>query len=61
MKVKIFDHAAETHIETYRATADLRDCLPDDEEYEVARHELNVVGRYWIGGGAAPLVLLLRA
>jgi hypothetical protein len=41
----------------------LRDCFPDDEhdsDYHAARYELERAGRVWIGGGAAPLFLLMR-
>jgi hypothetical protein len=62
MNVKIYDIDADTGAETFRCVAFLADALPtDDDEYGPARDELSRVGRYWIGGGAAPLVLLVRA
>lgn len=60
MNVKIIDVA--NGIETTRSECDLRECFPDDEtEYYVAKGALNKEGRYWTGGGAAPLVLLMKA
>ena len=35
-------------------------CGDDREEMARARNELEKAGRYWIGGGAAPLFLLMR-
>jgi hypothetical protein len=32
-----------------------------DSDYAAMRNELERAGRYWIGGGAAPLFLLMRA
>jgi len=59
MKVRILDYDARG--ETLRGVADLRDCFPDDdEEMQRALRELANAGRYWTGGGAAPLVLLTR-
>jgi hypothetical protein len=42
---------------------DLRDCFPDadDPEYFAALNELQATGRYWTGGGAAPLFYMTRA
>lgn len=39
---------------------DLRDCIPDPDEFYRALAELETTGRYWIGGGAAPLVYISR-
>lgn len=45
--------------ETPRGTADLRDLFPDDDSgHDDANDELHRIGRYWYGGGSAPLVLL---
>jgi len=41
---------------------DLEDCIQaewDADTYTEARRELQHVGRYWLGGGAAPLCLLV--
>lgn len=61
MRVNVFDVNACGE-ETLRCVCDLADCFPDDmgDEYEQARVELRDAGRFWIGGGAAPLVLLIR-
>ncbi len=38
----------------------LVDAMADaQDELEHARRELQLAGRYWIGGGAAPLFILL--
>lgn len=59
MRVRIYDVDAEGS-ETFRATCELRDCFPVDDDYYNAMSELTRSGRYWGGGGAAPLVLLFR-
>lgn len=60
MQVKIIDVA--NGIETTRSECDLRECFPDDdEEYYVALGALKKDGRFWTGGGASPLVLLMKA
>lgn len=57
MDVKVFDEAGAEH-----GIRDLRDLLGDDEAgYEAARAEIAKCGRAWIGGGSAPLFLLMRA
>lgn len=53
---------------TVAATCDLLECSPDADHYdpesahalEALLRELNRVGHYWVGGGAAPLILLMR-
>lgn len=59
MLVKIsYDEGA-----TFDETCDLRDIYVGedlDEEYFAARNELERIGRYWEGGGAAPLVLIMK-
>jgi hypothetical protein len=62
MIVKIYDYDNNDN-ETLRGQCDLRDCFPDaaehrDPEYFHALSELTKAGRYWVGGGAGPLVLL---
>lgn len=59
MQVNIFE---EDTVTPFALGADLRDVCGDDLSmlYE-AQDELNRVGRYWIGGGAAPLFYLTRA
>ena len=61
MNVKIYDINQDTGEQTFRAVAYLADAMAsDDDEYSAARAELQRSGRYWVGGGAAPLVLLMR-
>lgn len=66
MIVKIFDYDP-VNGEVFRAECDLHECFPDDSrdvvgnsEFLIALGELQRSGRYWVGGGAAPLVLLQR-
>ncbi len=64
MDVKIYD-IDDSGNETYRATCDVRECFPKDDGYNdseahAAIAELTDRGRYWCGGGAAPLTLLVR-
>jgi hypothetical protein len=58
MRVKIsWDEGA-----TFERECELTDAINpewDRDEYEAARVELERAGRYWIGGGAAPLGLLM--
>jgi hypothetical protein len=62
MHVKIYD-IDDNGNETFRSLCDLRECFPigpdTSAEYIVAHDELDRVGRYWVGGGAAPLVLMI--
>ena len=45
---------------TFEAECDLRECYPDDDDaYQEALRELKASGRYWEGGGAAALVLIV--
>ena len=61
MQVKIYDYA-ESGEEVFRAQCDVAECFPDDDdELRAALRELSTVGRYWAGGGASPLTLLMRA
>lgn len=64
MKVRIYDYD-DAGNEILRGTSELLDCFPDgrsDPEYNAALTELvHGPGRYWIGGGAAPFVLLMLA
>lgn len=61
MKVKIYDHDANG-TEMPPREAHLWECFPDDNdpEYQLALDALKRDGRYWTGGGAAPLVLLVK-
>lgn len=63
IQVDIFDVDQDTGTETFRCRAPLRECFPDpeDEEYHKAANYIDDCGRYWAGGGAAPLVRLVRA
>lgn len=59
MRVRVLDYP-EGGAETLRCVCDLADCFPDDpEEQRHARAEIERAGRYWTGGGAAPLVLIM--
>jgi hypothetical protein len=52
----------DTGGETFEGECALDDCFEvDDPEYQVALSELDASGRYWCGGGAAVLFLLVRA
>ena len=60
MQVKIYLSADGA--ETLQSVCDLWECFPEyDAGYNEARAELGRIGCYWIGGGAAPLFLLMRA
>lgn len=59
MQVNVF---LEDTITEHARDADLREVLgSDDGEFFQALDELKRVGRYWVGGGAAPLFYLTRA
>lgn len=65
MRVHIIDIDQGTGAETYRTTCDLVECFTDDYHIDGAYHEaladLERCGRHRIGGGAAPLTLMLDA
>jgi hypothetical protein len=47
--------------EQFERHSQLRDCFPDNEDdYHRAIDEIKLAGRVWVGGGAAPLFLLIR-
>lgn len=58
MRVKIsWDEGA-----TFERECEIEDCFQveyDREAYEAARADLQQSGRHWIGGGAAPIGLLV--
>jgi len=59
MREKIYDIDRDG-AETFRCESLLADCFPDDlDELAAAHAELKVSGRYWCGGGAAELCLLV--
>ena len=61
MKVKTYEITANGS-EIFLAHCDHSDCFPDDDaEREECLRRLRCDGRYWAGGGAAPLTLLMRA
>ena len=63
MKVTVYHCDATTGAERPGETCELLDVFGDgreDPEYRPAVAELTKTGRYWLGGGAAPLVLLMR-
>lgn len=62
MRVKVYEVDAEGH-ETCTGIHDTRECFPgpeNDAERALAEAELQRTNRYWGGGGASPLFLLLR-
>ncbi len=60
MQVRIYD-CDDAGNETFRAQCELRDCFPnDDEDFQKALAELKRSGRVWVGGGAAPLTILMN-
>ena len=63
MRVNVFD-VAEDGTETVTAeNVILSDCFPgieNDDEYHTAHLNLDKCGRYWCGGGAAPLRVIRR-
>lgn len=50
--------------EVFERFSELRDCFPDDDQndsdYQRAAAEVQRSGRVWVGGGAAPMFLLMR-
>jgi len=61
MRVKVFYVNQDTGDETFWTECSLDETLDRaDDEYGDAVWHLQDNGRYWLGGGAAPLVLLLR-
>lgn len=61
LRVNTYDIAADG-TETLRSeNVTLLDCFPDkDDEYYTAQRYLERDGRYWGGGGATPLFLIMR-
>jgi hypothetical protein len=59
VKVRIYDYVAG--MECYRGTCELSEAVPEQGERNRAHAYLALVGRYWVGGGAVPLVLLMNA
>lgn len=59
MRIRIYAVDQQTGAETVEGECDLTEAL-DDPEYLDALMELEKVGRYWVGGGAAALSLLMR-
>lgn len=59
MKVNLYTADAA---EPFARNVELCEALADDDA-ETARaiHELNTAGRYWVGGGSAPLILMTRS
>ena len=60
MLVKIYEHDGQGN-ECYSHECDHSECFDCTDESYAALCELKASGRYWVGGGAAPLVLLMRA
>jgi hypothetical protein len=59
MQVRIVDVDQDTGEETFRCVAPLDSIFEDDvDERQTAAEQLRRQGRYWVGGGAAPLVRL---
>lgn len=65
MRVHLIDIDQRTGAETYRTTCPLSECFPEQgpigDDFRDAMTYLRRHGRYRLGGGAAPLVLLLNA
>lgn len=60
MLIKLFD-VDPTGAETFRVACDHSECFPDDlESAAEALHRLRLDGFHIVGGGAAPLVRLVR-
>jgi hypothetical protein len=61
MRIKIYDYT-DAEGEIFRCEAWLDEALDNDaEEIAYATNGLSTTGRYWAGGGASPIVLLMRA
>lgn len=61
MKVKYYDVTGPAQKE-YRGQCELTECFPDDPEaFAEAEAEIKRCGQAWVGGGAAPLIILERA
>jgi hypothetical protein len=61
MRVKIYDVTGPAEKE-FRAECDIAECFPDEPEAaSAAMLEIEKTGQAWIGGGAAPAVILERA
>lgn len=64
IQVKIFDAVTVdgTPFLTLRSQCDLTECFPDDPEgLRRAAFHIEAFGAAWVGGGAAPVVVLERA
>lgn len=64
MQVKIFDAVTENGTDrlAFRAQCDIAECFPDDPAaLDAALFDIEAFGAAWIGGGAAPVVVLERA
>lgn len=60
MIVTAYEFDTDTGAQRTIGERDLRDLMGDDlDGYEAARAEIMRAGRAWIGGGAAPLVLVM--
>lgn len=66
MRVHIYDYSGvrpdNSGTYDYLGECELTEALPEpNEESALAFQGLRDHGRYWIGGGASPLILLVRA
>jgi hypothetical protein len=61
MRVKIYDIDSNTGEQTLRGEDATLAMFDDDDDRHWVEHELRSRGRSYVGGGAAPLVLLVRA
>ena len=61
MKIDIYESTGHSFAPTTRGIELAEAITPDLPEYAEALHDLEKDGRAWIGGGAAPRVLLMRA
>jgi hypothetical protein len=61
MKVRVYD-TDEIGNETLRCECELRDCFPDEiEEFYRVEDEIKRAGRCWVGGGGAPMIIIMGA
>lgn len=64
MRVNLYtDHGDKSNTMDHQGTCELSECFPGPEngdEYLLAHTELDRTGRYWGGGGASPLFLIMR-
>jgi hypothetical protein len=61
MRVNIYDIDNRGTERLRAASVELSECIDrTDKEYVQALNQLNHMGRYWGGGGASPIFMLIR-